>query len=70
MNETKKLQKEENSRTIEFLLSVEPELRGVVVHVGIRFIEDLIKLSETEENKKFYKSFLRELHKVRKGTLN
>ena len=70
MNETKKLQKEENSKTIEFLLGVEPEERASMVRSAIELIELQIKKSKTKEEKKTYKSFLRELHKVRKGTLN
>jgi hypothetical protein len=70
MNEIRKLQEEENSRTIEFLLSVEPEERASMVRSAIELVELQIKKSKTEEDKKTFKSFLRQLHKVRKGTLN
>ena len=70
MNETKELQKEENSKTIEFLLGVAPEERASMVRSAIELVEFQIKKSKTKEEKKTYKSFLRELHKVRKGTLN
>ena len=57
-------------KTIEFLLGVEPEERASMVRSAIELIELQIKKSKTKEEKKTYKSFLRELHKVRKGTLN
>jgi len=70
MNEIKKRQEEESWSSIEFLMEQEPTIRALMLKEAIELVELQIKKAKTKEEKKTYKSFLRELHKVRKGTLN
>lgn len=70
MKETKKRQEEENWNSIDFLMEQEPTMRALMIREAIELIELQIKKAKTKEEKKTYKSFLRELNKVKKGTLN